>query len=240
MEIKVKGIARYAHLIKPSSPKGSEKLKYSLQVLLHKTDPQVKEIQSKIEEAIKNQWPSGKPQKNFHVCLKDLAVKEPENDVLKDYIAVKIATSAEFDRPILVDQSLSAIIDPGVQITGQEVIVSAKISAYVHALNSGVAAYLQGTCVTDTKGSLPIESLSAKPSAESMFGDVVTTNQSTSVATPPSAPTPPTAPDKPVYEMTEKANGATRDAFIAQGWTDSMLIEHGYMKAPNGVTPSFG
>ena len=39
--------------------------------------------------------------------------------------------------------------------------------------------------------------------------------------------------------MTEKAAGSDRDAFIAEGWTDVMLIEQGYMLAPNGITPSF-
>jgi predicted nuclease with TOPRIM domain len=34
----------------------------------------------------------------------------------------------------------------------------------------------------------------------------------------------------PVYEMTRHANGNTREQFMAQTWTDKLLVEFGYMK----------
>lgn len=40
---------------------------------------------------------------------------------------------------------------------------------------------------------------------------------------------PPPAP--PVYQMTAAANGTPYESFIAQGWTDALLIQHGYMLA---------
>lgn len=50
------------------------------------------------------------------------------------------------------------------------------------------------------------------------------------VAVPPStafmAPPPP-VPTGPT--MTAKAAGATREAYLAQGWTDELLVQHGYM-----------
>lgn len=36
-------------------------------------------------------------------------------------------------------------------------------------------------------------------------------------------------PPPPAKQMTAKAAGVTYEAFIAQGWTDQMLIAHGYM-----------
>jgi hypothetical protein len=36
---------------------------------------------------------------------------------------------------------------------------------------------------------------------------------------------------KPTYEMTEKADAYSYDGFIAAGWTDDQLIDHGYMVA---------
>lgn len=51
----------------------------------------------------------------------------------------------------------------------------------------------------------------------------------------PPAPTPPPydgfmqAPPSPTYVMTPLANGATKEQFLAQGWTEEMLIQHGYM-----------
>lgn len=51
------------------------------------------------------------------------------------------------------------------------------------------------------------------------------------VAPVPAFTAPPPAAAAPVYQMTAKANGATRDQFIAagQGWTDELLRQHGYM-----------
>lgn len=48
---------------------------------------------------------------------------------------------------------------------------------------------------------------------------------------PPETPAAPTAtPAGPV--MTAKANGVSYDAFVKQGWTDDLLLEHGYIEAP--------
>ncbi len=44
---------------------------------------------------------------------------------------------------------------------------------------------------------------------------------------PPMPPTPPAAPAGP--QMTPKANGASYQSFIDQGWTDALLREHGYL-----------
>lgn len=45
------------------------------------------------------------------------------------------------------------------------------------------------------------------------------------------APPPPAVPAVPAGpRMTAKANGATRESFIAQGWTDDLLRQHGYME----------
>jgi hypothetical protein len=46
----------------------------------------------------------------------------------------------------------------------------------------------------------------------------------------PLPPTVPAVPAAPQYRMTAKANGATRDQFIAQGWTDELLRQHGMME----------
>lgn len=60
----------------------------------------------------------------------------------------------------------------------------------------------------------------------------------------PSAPVPPAPPAAPVPAaapakvMTAKAGGATYESFIANNWTDVMLVEHGYMTI-GGITPSF-
>ena len=42
-------------------------------------------------------------------------------------------------------------------------------------------------------------------------------------------PAPPAPDAEPVKTMTEKAGGTPYDEFIAKGWTDDQLVEHGYM-----------
>jgi hypothetical protein len=39
----------------------------------------------------------------------------------------------------------------------------------------------------------------------------------------------PMAPAAPVYQMQPSAMGASREALIAQGWTDELLLQHGHM-----------
>lgn len=43
-------------------------------------------------------------------------------------------------------------------------------------------------------------------------------------------PPPPAAPAAPVRAMTALAAGATYESFIAKGWTDALLVQHGYMQ----------
>ena len=60
-------------------------------------------------------------------------------------------------------------------------------------------------------------------------------------AAPPPPPPAPTAPPSggPVYTMTASANGSTREAMLAIGWTDEALIAAGYMtvQAPAVAPP---
>jgi len=47
------------------------------------------------------------------------------------------------------------------------------------------------------------------------------------IAPPPGAPAAPPAPAG--RQMTAKANGVAYEQYIAQGWTDALLVQHGYM-----------
>lgn len=49
------------------------------------------------------------------------------------------------------------------------------------------------------------------------------------VSPPLPVPGVPAAP--PVHRMTAKAAGATRENFLVSGWTDALLVAHGYMEA---------
>lgn len=46
---------------------------------------------------------------------------------------------------------------------------------------------------------------------------------------PTDVPPPPPPPVAPGPKMTPKASGATRESFLAKGWSDEQLVAHGYM-----------
>jgi hypothetical protein len=227
---------------------------YSIDVLIHKSDPQCAEIQRSVDEALNNGFPNGLPHE-YKTCWKDCAIVEPENTALRDYMCLKVSTDAEKERPPVVDFQLKPILDPGTPINGKIVWITGNLGTFLkqHVSQDGVKVYLNGTCVTNENSPIPLESISSKPSVEQMFGDVVTPSGAPSTQMPtaapvaqmptaapaPVAPAPVSTPTAPQYQMTPKASGATRDAFIAQGWTDELLIQEGYMMPPNGVTPSF-
>lgn len=242
MKLVVKGIARYPHVMKESAAKGSENYAYSVQLLIHKTSEFCKEVQSKIDEVVNNTYPSGVPA-GFNTCFKDLAIEEPNNEELRDYMVLKASVPAT-SKPPVVDMNHKPIIDPSLDNTlvGQYIWVSGNIACY-NKVQKGVKVYLNGVMVTGETGSIPLESISAKPSVEQLFEGVPTSTQSvpspqTSSPSPITPPAPP-ATSLPKYQMTALANGISREEYHNQGWTDTQLIEKGLMLPPAGVTPSF-
>jgi len=257
--MRVTGIARYVHVITPSAPKGSDKPKYSANVLVHKSDPQVPIITAAVEEAKLKGFPSGFPN-GGHSCWSDLAITEPENAATRDYMSLSTSTNIANGRPHFVDDAqLQPIIDPGADdaTTGKIIHVDIGIASY-DQVSKGVKAYLNGACVTQTVGVIPREVLSSKPSAEQMFAGL---NGAPPMAPPmappaaapapvapapvapapvapapvapaPPAPmAPPAAAPQPQFVMTDKAT-TTREAYHAANWTDVMLIEQGMMLPP--------
>ena len=253
--MRVKGIARYPHVINPSAPKGSDKQRFSLSILVHKSDPQCAAIHNEIEQVKQNGFPAGFPA-NGHVCWKDLAVEEPNNPAVHDYMSLSANTLATNGRPTLVDHTLQDVIDPGVEGRMEGTVVYADVGvASFNQVSQGVKAYLNGVMVTQEAGAIPKEALSSKPDANSMFGDITGGAPAPAFNAPtpaqpaapafnapaPAAPVPPTAPaPEPQYVMTATAQGVTREAYHQAGWTDAQLVENGLMQPPAGVTPSWG
>lgn len=85
----------------------------------------------------------------------------------------------------------------------------------------------------DVKGFKPIDA-GAAASAAPAFATAASAPPTT--ATPAAAAAPAPAPETSGPTMTAKANGVSYDAFIAQGWTDDLLLEHGYIEAPSPAT----
>lgn len=243
MAKRYKGIARYVHIMKPGAPKGSDRLRWSGNILIHKNDPQCATITAEIEAAKQNGFPSGFPA-NGDVCWHDLAVTEPANIALKDYMCLKFSTNVDQDRPHFVDGGFNQFIDPMADsnATGKIVYVDGYIGSYDKG-KGGVKTYLNGMLVTEEVGAIPTEALSSKPDAKSMFGDIDTGGTQATGAPAPSPASPPTpAPNaEPQYVMTAKAAGNTRQQLLdnGQGWTDELLLSQDMMTLPSGVKPSF-
>lgn len=245
MATRYKGIARYVHIMKPGGPKGTDKKYYSIDLLIHKSDPQCAAINAEFEAAKQNTFPSGFPA-GGHSSWHDLRVSEPENTILADYMRLKISQDVtKGDRPPFVDQNVNPFLDPAADgnATGKIAYVTLYIGGYTVGSN-GVKAYPNGILITDEMGPIPVDAISSTPSAEKMFGDIAggaTPTQTTAPTPAPNAPTPPVPPVAPVPApapqniMTAKANGATYDAMIAAGWTDELLIQQGMMIAPSFV-----
>lgn len=234
MQIKVKGILSYPHLFTARAVNPGDDPKFSASILVRKDDPQVATVNAIIEQEKANGFPSGFPA-NGKCCWKDGAVAFPNDPAMHNFMI--LSGNAKSDgRPHVVDKTLNPIMDQSEVYAGAVVWASVNTFCYNQPVNKGIGGGLNGVMVTGEIGELG--RLDGKPSVESMFGDTPVT--APPVAAPPVAPTAPAAPPSaPVYQMTDKANGATHEAMLAAGWSDAQLIEHGMMLPPNGVTPSF-
>lgn len=185
---------------------------------------------------------------------------------LADWYVFSCSAKAE-DKPVVVDMNRQPILDPGLVCSGMLAWVSAGISGYSKG-TGGVGGWLNGVMATGEMGQLgrldnkpsvdqmfagvtggaPVGGPPAAPGAAPAYAaaPAPTPGYSAPPAAPamPSAPVPPAPPAAPVPAaapakvMTAKANGATYESFITNGWTDVMLVEHGYMTI-GGITPSF-
>lgn len=239
----IEGQVRHQNLITAWAYEDKEENKaWSVTILIKKSSPQVALIQKAIDEAILIEHPKGKPVMKpddpWKTCFKDLAVYEPENEVLKDYMQLKCSTKTIINGeprkrpPILNTKSEVMILDPQsfVEIQGKMVLVQIVIKAY----KKNDSSHLNGTQVSDHNGPIAIEFLSSKPRDEDMFKGASFSEQEP--VAPPEVEAPPAPPVARV--MTDKAQ-ESYETYQKAGWSDAQLIEAGYLEAPGGVAPSF-
>lgn len=238
--MQIKAIISFPNLFTAKAPKGSETPRFDAMFLFPPNDPQITQIQAEVDAAKANTFPNGFPA-SAGVCFEAYDTKFAGKDYYDPRFAgyhVLSATAKADSRPPVVNMVGQPIMDPAKVFSGALVWAHIGIGGYVKG-KGGVGGFLNGVMITDEEP--PMGRLDGKPSVEQMFAGISATNQPappTATAPVPQAPTPP-APAAPAYVMTEKAAGATREAFKANGWTDAMLVEQGYMTLPGGVTPSF-
>lgn len=257
--ILVKGIARYVHAFTPSAPPGTTERRYSIDVLVHKSDAEfLPQAQAALEADKQATFPQGMPPR-ADVFITDLATVPGTDPRLHEYMSVRFSTREADGSPAIVNAQRQPVINPSELQPGDIVYVSGNTQGYTVG-SQGVKAYFNGVMLTGQKGSIPTELLSARPSAEQMFANLPgapagqpqynTQGQlppapapvnAPPAAAPPPAPVPPApaAPPTAQFVMTPAANGVTRESYHEAGWTDEQLISNGLMLPPGGASPSF-
>lgn len=116
-------------------------------------------------------------------------------------------------------------------------------AAATTALPAGASAVPLGVASLPAAPVAPVAGLPAPapaalpPMAATPPAPVVVTPHPQFLAGPPPAPAAPgvpaapAAPLPPARQMTALAQGATYESFVSKGWTDALLVQHGYMLA---------
>jgi cell division septation protein DedD len=228
----------------------SDRKRYTCDIMIPAGDAQIGIIQQHQDAAIQNSYPSGAPadlRVPFLAYEKKYQGKSYYDPKFNGWYVLSLSAKEE-DKPKVVDANMQTIADPGQVYPGAEVIVACGITGYTDG-KGGIGCWLNGVMVTGKES--PFGRFDNRPTTEQMFANVtqgqavtqsetnVTAGQGQPASSVPSPSAPPPAPPATAEKvMTAKANGGTYEQFVANGWTDTMLVEQGYM-LPGGVTTSF-
>ena len=173
----IKGILSFPTLFTPKRIKqnGVEtgEPKFSLQLLLHKDDPELHRLWGDMQGLIQNAWPSGVVPRQANFCLQSYAEKNAHKEHyrpdLADYYELSM-TAKETERPAVVYESTrQEVINPGDVYSGQVAYVHFNMDAYERG-NGGVGAWLNGVMVTEETSA--VGRLDGRPSVDAMFASV--------------------------------------------------------------------
>jgi hypothetical protein len=145
------GVARlsYEHLLKPYSIQPDQAPKYSVTILLPKTDPSVAKMKAAVEEAKKEgvakKW-GGKMPPKVSVCIHDgdqprESNGEPFGEECKG-MWVFTASCSEERKPQIVNSRLQQIMDPNEIYSGMWAHVAVRFFPYEYSGKKGVGCAL--------------------------------------------------------------------------------------------------
>jgi hypothetical protein len=145
------GVARlsYEHLLKPSSINPDQPPKYSVTILLPKTDKSVAQMKAAVEQAkkegIAKKW-DGKLPPKVAVCIHDGDLPkesngEPFGDECKG-MWVFTASSSEDRKPQIVNSRLQPIMDPNEVYSGMWAHVAVRFFPYSFSGKKGIGCAL--------------------------------------------------------------------------------------------------
>ena len=148
-------------------------------------------------------------------------ILEPDFVKLGDYVQVygEVRDNESLQQPgVYLNHSAVAFVR-----TGQRIVIGVDVKS----VGFGKSALPRGA-LDAAKGNFTPPAVVNPPLANS--------GTYSSVTPPPVPPlphstilTPPAPPAPPVHAMTAKAEGMPYESFIASGWTDALLVQHGLM-----------
>lgn len=129
----------YAHVFEPHAQSDGQEKKYSVQLIIPKTDTKtVKAIKAAIEAAIAEKYPNKRPQ-NLRMPLRDGDIEDKGESVLGAYFMNVSSKNA----PGIVDAALNKIIDQTEFYSGCYGRASINAFTYDNSGNKGVSFGLQ-------------------------------------------------------------------------------------------------
>lgn len=190
----------YANLLQPRTPQGGGGPKYSVTLLIPKTDIKTKadldqSIQAAIQEGIPKKW-NGKQPAVIHNPIHDGdGTKENGEPFGEECRGCWVISASSKQKPGIVDSSLQEIISPSDIYSGMYARVTVRFFAYDSSGKRGIGCGL-GNVMKTRDG----EALSGHASAKEDFAGV---------SVPPSSGAyPPAAPQYPAYAAPQPQQAA--------------------------------
>ncbi|MCS4486354.1 DUF2815 family protein [Staphylococcus americanisciuri] len=162
--------ASYAHIFEPHSMQEGQEPKYSVSLIIPKSDTStIKAIEKAIEEA-KEQGEiskfNGKIPAKLKLPLRDGDTEREDDEVYKDAYFINVSSK---QAPGIIDQNKIRLTDPGAVVSGDYIRASINLFPFNTNGNKGIAAGLNNIQLVE-KG----EPLGGASSAEDDFDELDT------------------------------------------------------------------
>lgn len=226
--MQIKGIIFFPQVFTPKAPKGSTTERYGCGLLLSPSDPNTAILLAAVKTTLNNKFPSGAP-RGHTLCANpydeafDGATYYDKR--FSGWTVLNANAKLESKPAVVYAENGQPVLDPSEVYSGAIAWLSFDLFAFDKG-KGGVAAGLKVVALTDEVSEFG--RLDGRPSKEQEIENLMRgiSVAATKSFTPP--PAPPVVKTAPV--MTEKAAGASYEAFIANGWTHEMLVSQGYVK----------
>jgi len=230
-------------ITRPDTDPATGQVKHSIKIAFPGNAPELAELTELANKALASSEFKGTlpPGGNWPVMPLDTSKQGLEH--LTGYQSINAKTT--LGAPGVYD---TAGVELNSMAYARQLYAGCKVKLMVHAYsfnakgNKGVAFGLDGIQIVDAQApKLDVGGGISSSEVGAAFGGGGTPSTPPPASAPPAAtPAPPPAAPAPDFpqgpqppagpRMTAKAQGAPYESFLAQGWTDEMLRQHGYLE----------